>query len=121
MGCCGASSDEETTVSTLFRDLPEDVLAIRRAAFSALRREERLDPEQLALRTGLDYHAVNAALRWLQDAGLVERDRKGRVVGIAGLTLEPTRHDSSSMARACTPGVPSTQSVSLLRCHSTRT
>jgi alkylmercury lyase len=76
----------------LFRDLPEDVLAIRRVAFSALRREERLDPEQLALRTGLDDHAVNAALRWLHDAGLVERDRKGRLVGIAGLTLEPTRH-----------------------------
>ena len=66
--------------------------SVCRAAFSALRREERLDPEQLALRTGLDDHAVNAALRWLHDAGLVERDRKGRVVGIAGLTLEPTRH-----------------------------
>lgn len=68
------------------------MLAIRRVAFSALRHEERLDHEQLSLRTGLDGHAVNAALRWLHDAGLVERDTADRVVGIAGLTLEPTKH-----------------------------
>lgn len=92
MASCGDTSDEEAKVPVLFCDLPEDVLAIRRVAFSALRREERLDPEQLALRARLDDHAVNAALWWLHDAGLVERDRKGRVVGIAGLTLEPTRH-----------------------------
>ncbi|MHB1509320.1 MAG: organomercurial lyase [Acidimicrobiales bacterium] len=76
----------------LFRDLPEDMLAVGRVAFSALQREERLGPEQLALRTGLDADAIDLALRWLHDAGLVERDADDRTVGFAGLTLEPTNH-----------------------------
>jgi len=92
MGCCGDASEEETEKPVLFRDLPEPVLAVRRIAFSALRREERLDPEQLALRTGRDADAVHLALGWLHDAGLVEQDADDRVVGIAGLALEPTKH-----------------------------
>ena len=92
MGCCGDASEEETERSVLFRDLPDDVLAIRRVAFSALRHHERLDPDELSQRTGRDEQAVRAALRWLDDAGLVERDTDDRVVGIAGLTLEPTKH-----------------------------
>ncbi len=92
MGCCGDVSDEDIDTSVLFRDLPDDVLAVRRVAFSALRDGERLRPEQLSLRTGLDRDAVNAALRWLHDAGLVERDDEGCVIGIAGLTLASTTH-----------------------------
>jgi DNA-binding transcriptional ArsR family regulator len=92
MGCCGHEIANTTELPSLLQDLPDDVLAIRRVAFSALRHEERLDPEQLALRTGLDDHAVTGALRWLDDAGLVERDVQGHVAGIAGLTLEPTTH-----------------------------
>jgi len=92
MGCCGNASEDKTELPSLLRDLPDDVLAIRRVAFSALRHEERLDSEQLSLRTGLDDHAVTAALWWLQVAGLVEQDADDRVVGIAGLTLKPTKH-----------------------------
>jgi hypothetical protein len=92
MGCCGDAPEDQTERPGLFRDLPDDGLAIRRVAFSALRCDERLNPEQLSRRTGLDDYAVQSALRWLDDAGLVERDTDARVVGIAGLTLEPTKH-----------------------------
>jgi alkylmercury lyase len=92
VGCCEDESANTTELPSLLRDLPDDVRVIRRVAFSALRHAESLSPEELPRRTGLDDHAVNAALRWLDDAGLVERDAEGRVVGIAGLTLERTRH-----------------------------
>lgn len=92
MGCCEDDSANTTELPSLLRDLPDDVRVIRRVAFSSLRHAEILSSEELPLRTGLDDHAVNAALRWLTDAGLVERDAEGRVVGIAGLTLKPTTH-----------------------------
>ncbi len=92
MAACGDVSEDGIEEPVLFSGLPEPVLAVGRVAFSALQREERLDPEQLALRTGLDADAIDLALRWLHDAGLVERDADDRIVGFAGLTLEPTNH-----------------------------
>jgi DNA-binding transcriptional ArsR family regulator len=89
---CGDISERETRMPVLFRDLPDDVLVVRRVAFSALRRSERLDPEQLTHRTGLDPAAPELALRWLDDAGLVEKDADDNLVDIAGLTLESTKH-----------------------------
>src|SRR5450759_5916822 len=86
MGCCGDASEEETELLVLFRDLPDDVLAIRRVAFPALRRHERLDPDELSQRTGRDEQAVRAALRWLDDAGLV-------AVSYTHLRAHETRHD----------------------------
>ena len=92
MGCCGATAEEAIVRSTLFRELPDDVIVIRRVAFSALRQYERIDQDELARRSGFDLAAVRAALDWLENAGLVELDAHGRVAGISGLTLQPTRH-----------------------------
>jgi len=92
MVCCGDASEDMSELPVLPREFPDDVRSIRRVAFSTLRHEERLDPEQLAVRTGLDDGAVHKALRWLVDAGLVDVDADDPVVGIAGLTLEPTKH-----------------------------
>ena len=83
---------EDTDTSALLREPPDDVLAIRRVAFSALRHEERLDHRAVIPSRRARRPRRHAALRWLHDAGLVERDTAGRVVGIAGLTLEPTKH-----------------------------
>lgn len=92
MGCCGHTAEEEVERSTLFRELPDNVIVLRRVAFSALRHHERIGSNELARRSGLDLSAVRTALGWLEDAGLVEQDAHGRVIGIAGLTVEPTRH-----------------------------
>lgn len=88
----GDKSEKEIGELALFRGLPDDVLVVRHVAFFALLLSERLNSEQLSLRTGLDPAVVEVALRWLDDAGLVEQDADDDVIGIAGLTLESTKH-----------------------------
>jgi hypothetical protein len=65
---------------------------LRRAAFDAIRRHHRLTAAELAELTGLNSAVVAGLLERLGQAGLARQDDQQRVVGIAGLSLEPTAH-----------------------------
>lgn len=75
-----------------FSELYAEAGALRKVAFAALRRGEILAPSELAARAGLSLSEQEALLARLSDAGLVRRDARGGVVGIAGLSVEPTAH-----------------------------
>lgn len=78
--CCDAE--------LLRRDLTNGELELVTAGFNALWRGERRDPAEL-LPTRPDAERL---ARGLATRGRAELDDDGRVVGIHGLTLRPTRH-----------------------------
>lgn len=63
-----------------------------RVAFAAIRRGDRIGPDEIARRAGITAEAADADLRMLVDAGEANRDEEGRVVAIAGLSLVPAAH-----------------------------
>jgi len=77
-------------------DLPlagdPDELALQRAGFAAMLRGEVLAPTELGSRAGLDSHRADEAFAKLRERGSVTVTDDGRVDGIAGLTVLPTRH-----------------------------
>ena len=78
--------------STLLGDPTPEDLRVQRTAFTAIRREERLGLDELAARCGLPSGVVADVLGRLATAGMIRRDADGVVLGIAGLTLEPSTH-----------------------------
>jgi hypothetical protein len=58
-----------------------------------LQDDEPLGLQELAASAVLAPEDVEAELELLASAGRVRRDRRGHVVGILGLSLEPTRHE----------------------------
>lgn len=90
-----------TTPSTVTTDTAMDELrgraatheavAVRSAAFRQLLNDARpVTNEDIAAATGLDQLTIDAVLE--HDAGRVELDSAGNIAGIAGLTINPTRH-----------------------------
>lgn len=75
-----------------FAELYAEAGALRHVAFGAIRRAETPGPGELAATSGLDVVEVEELLGRMGEAGLVRRDRRGAVVGIAGLSVEPTAH-----------------------------
>ncbi len=66
---------------------------VRTAAFQLLfTRAEGIAPELLAEVTGISPHKLAALVDRLDDAGRVRRDGAGIVVGSAGLSVTPDRH-----------------------------
>ena len=67
---------------------------IRSAAFRLLlTRVEPISPATLAEFTGLAGERVAACLDQLDHGGRIRRDTQGRVVGSAGLSVVPDRHE----------------------------
>ena len=67
---------------------------VRAAAFQLLfTRVEAVAPELLAEATGISSHKLAALLDHLDQAGRIRRDGGGRVVGSAGLSVIPDRHE----------------------------
>jgi len=73
-------------------DGDDDELAVQSAGFEAIRQGEALTPTELGFRAHLPGGRAEAACERLlaREALLVTED--GRVDGIAGVTLRPTRH-----------------------------
>ena len=66
---------------------------LREFAFGALvARPAPVDPDLLAKLSGLDRDAVEASLRRLVEAGRIDRDASGGVLGAAGLTIADGPH-----------------------------
>jgi hypothetical protein len=77
---------------TAFAELCAEAGPLRRAAFDAIRIQHPLPARELAELSGLSPAVVAGLLERLDQAGLVRQDDQQRVVGIAGLSLEPTAH-----------------------------
>lgn len=73
---------------------PSDDLAqqIRRAAFDRLRTGHTIAPSELADQLSAQPGRIATALDELTQAGLIEQDPTGAIVGAHGLTLTQTRH-----------------------------
>ncbi len=98
LGCCPVPTSKDT-VSAGIEDLQRasatspEVGAMRAAGFQLLLEEGRpIEVEEWAAAAGIE----NAALREMLDSpraeGRVQLDDDGRLLGIAGLTVEPGRH-----------------------------
>ncbi|MFQ5947566.1 MAG: organomercurial lyase [Acidimicrobiia bacterium] len=71
----------------------EPQLAVREAAFSRLLENgEPIQVETLVEDTGLPRDELTAAVELLARQGRLRHDRSGRIVGVAGLSVEPTSH-----------------------------
>ena len=79
-------------VPSIFAELYSQTGQVRRAAFLALCDGEPLTPSEVATRAGLPHHHVSNALARLAQSGLVRQDEQRRIVGIAGLGVEPSAH-----------------------------
>jgi hypothetical protein len=88
--CCQAAAVSRGPAA--FAELNAEAGPLRRAAFDAIRKHQRLTPSELAKLAGLSPAVVGDLLGRLDQAGLVRQDDQQRVVGIAGLSLEPTAH-----------------------------
>ena len=72
--------------------LTTDMARLRAAGFQLLLdRGEPIDPSDIATAAGLDLPTVERLIE--QAAGRIEIDDDGRLLGIAGLTVVPTRHE----------------------------
>lgn len=69
-----------------------DALAVQRVGLDALRRGDVLTPTELGSRAGLDPQRVNEVVAALLRRESVTVTDEGRIDGIAGLTVRPTRH-----------------------------
>lgn len=71
-----------------------EVIAVRSAGFRLLLEDGRpIDREEWAAAAETDIGALNTILEGTETKGRVALDTEGRLVGIAGLTIEPTRHE----------------------------
>jgi len=67
---------------------------IRRVSFRfLLARSEPVEAKELAAATGIKLERLSALLDTLDAAGRIRRDNSGRVVGSAGLSVVPDRHE----------------------------
>jgi len=89
--CCAPRSAIEDIRA---HEVPPEVASARAAGFRLLL--ERGTPVELsdwAAASGMSDTALQEVLDRANVNGRVERDVKGRLLGIAGLTVEPTRHE----------------------------
>ncbi len=97
----GALATEPSSRSTMAfmakRCLPldgdDDELALQAAGFAAIRKTEILTPTELGFRAHMEAGRAEAASERLLSRGSLLVTDDGRIDGIAGLTLRPTRHE----------------------------
>ncbi len=97
---CSNDTPEVSSLVTRPEPLPiflagddEPSARLREFAFGALvARPAPVDPDLLARLSGLDRDAVEASLRRLVEAGRIDRDASGGVLGAAGLTIADGPH-----------------------------
>lgn len=102
--CCtpatGADLDslEEAETSQILSEMQEqeiapEVAALRSAGFELLLEHgQPVDQATWASRAGVDEATLADVLTRVQNRGRVELDDEGRLLGLAGLTIRPTRH-----------------------------
>jgi len=82
-------------MTTKILETPSDSQAlIRRVAFRLLvTKQKPIEMEELAEATGIKSNRLSGLLDELNSAGRIRRDTAGRVVGSAGLSVIPDRHE----------------------------
>jgi Alkylmercury lyase/DprA winged helix domain len=82
-------------MTTRILETPSDSEAvIRRIAFGLLiTQSEPIDVDQLSAATGIKSDRLSVLLDELDSAGRIRRDESGHVVGSAGLSVVPDRHE----------------------------
>ncbi len=97
LNCCCSTPETEDFGSIRdirAEDVPPDVTAIRAAGFGLLLdKGEPVNVSRLAAAAGLSARRVEEALASASDRGRVEFDDDGQLLGIAGLTITPGRHE----------------------------
>ncbi len=92
LGCC--CDDPAALDEVRGHEPPPEVAALRAAGFRLLLEQGRPIPlDELAAAAGLTRRGVDEILTRPEARGRVRLDAEGRVVGIAGLSIEPTRHE----------------------------
>ena len=98
LGCCPVPTSKDT-VSAGIEDLQHasatspEVRAMRAAGFRLLLEEGRpIEVEEWAAAAGIENAALGELLESSRVEGRVQLDDDGRLLGIAGLTVEPSRH-----------------------------
>jgi len=87
---------------------------IRRASFRfLLARSEPVEAKELAAATGIKIEWLSPLLDTLDAAGRIRRDGGGRVVGSAGLSVIPDRHEIELDGRKFWTCAPTTSLASL--------
>lgn len=94
--CCSVAptgkKDSEALTQILSREVAPEVAALRSAGFRLLlEKSSPVTRQKLATEASLDLSVVNEILD-TRAQGRVQLDDRGDLVGIAGLTVEPTRH-----------------------------
>lgn len=93
----GTSTDEpvQSRILSEFEaeEMPAEVAALRATGFRLLLEGGRpVDQEDWAAEAGVNRATVSEVLKKARSEGRVELDSDGKLIGIAGLTIEPTRH-----------------------------
>jgi alkylmercury lyase len=95
--CCSvpANDDGESDVLAELRseEVSPEAVALRSAGFRLLLElGSPVEQKAWAATAGVDQDTLSEVLESAEARGRVELDSEGRLVGIAGLTIEPTRH-----------------------------
>lgn len=86
--------DRQLIASGFIEGMAPDLIALRNVGFRMLfSRRESLSLEVLSVKTGYGIDELESLLERPDVAGRVRRDQAGSIVGIAGLSVEPTQHE----------------------------
>ena len=91
--CCVASVDQCGAIDSYTTELDPDLELIRAVGFGLIYETGAPVPlATLAVGSNLSVEETESRLSEVEAAGSARRDQNGNLVGIAGLSLEPTPH-----------------------------
>lgn len=98
--CCDPTADTGEAIDSYTGTMAPELEQIREVGFSLIFETGVPVPiEALAEKSGLPISEVVGRLTLIEDVGRVRRNADGDLVGIAGLSLEPTAHSVSIEGR----------------------
>jgi alkylmercury lyase-like protein len=99
-GIAGMPTDEQLRSAVSPRSAPDAKELVRATAFRLLfSGTEPITLAKLADTTGMDLHQLNQVVAELDARGRIRRDEQGRVIGSAGLSVVPDRHEIDVQGR----------------------
>ena len=98
--CCDPTADTRDAIDSYTGTIAPELEQIRNVGFSLIFETGAPVPlAGLAEKSGLPISEVASRLTLIEDAGRARRNADGDLVGIAGLSLEPTSHSVSIAGR----------------------
>ena len=91
--CCEPSVDQGQAINQVPGEMSPELEQLREFGFGLIYETGApVSMDDLAARSGWSVDHVAATLAEIEEAGRARRDHQGRLVGIAGLSLEPSTH-----------------------------